>query len=367
MQSPLDDAKALSAALVDFKPRRLAAIPWSEGQAHKPAPDLIKGAVAAGFNLEFGASSSGKSFHCIDKAVAVARDVVWNGHRVKGGPVLYIAAEAAAGIWRRLEAYALDRLGDQEPRPPLYVIPQALNLLASDEDVQVVVAEARRLSAVLVVIDTVSRVFGGGDENSSQDMARFVSNLDRIRADTGAAILAVHHTGKDSTKGARGSSVLFAAADFVTEVERLGDGSTRRVTVRKSREGEDGAVQDFRLRVVELGEDDDGDPITSCVVDLIEGDAGPQDRLRSLPAQKRKALDILRNLVISEGEPPPAGDGWPTGIRVVRADRWRTEADRAGLSAADQEADRSRIFRKCREYLNCNNYIGTRDGWVWVV
>src|SRR5204862_79157 len=55
----------------------------------------------------------------------------------------------------------------------------------------------------LIVIDTLSRVMAGGNENQPDAMGAFVRNIDRLRAATGAAVLIVHHSRKDASRGAR--------------------------------------------------------------------------------------------------------------------------------------------------------------------
>ena len=78
-------------------------------------------------------------------------------------------------------------------------------------------------------------------------------------------MIVVHHTGKDASKGPRGHSSLFAALDGAIEVERSLKG--RFWSAAKVKDGEDGKQVAFKLQVVELGVDADGDPVTSCAID----------------------------------------------------------------------------------------------------
>lgn len=50
-------------------------------------------------------------------------------------------------------------------------------------------------------------------------MGRFVAALDRLREQTGAAVLGIHHAGKTGTD--RGSSSLRGAADVFAKVQRV--------------------------------------------------------------------------------------------------------------------------------------------------
>ena len=116
----------------------------------------------------------------------------------------------------------------------------------------------------MVVLDTLSRAIPGSDENDSKTMGLIVSAAKLLQELIGGLVLLIHHTGKDSSKGMRGHSSLYAALDCAIEVKR--HGNQREWIVSKSKDGEDGASHTFKLEAVTLGIDDDGDPITSCVV-----------------------------------------------------------------------------------------------------
>ena len=124
------------------------------------------------------------------------------------------------------------------------------------------------LSAVgigaVVILDTLNRAAPGADENSSKDMGAILEAAKALQRLTGGLVVLVHHTGKDATKGLRGHSSLFAALDAALEVTRTGD--RREWALTKSKDGEDGLRHAFNLRVVSLGADSDGLPVSSCVV-----------------------------------------------------------------------------------------------------
>jgi len=123
----------------------------------------------------------------------------------------------------------------------------------------------------IIFIDTLARSTPGGDENSSQDMGVALVNAERISTLTGANVCVVHHSGKDITKGMRGSTAIYAGLDEVFEVTRHEDDQAIRVWAsRKQRDEEDSQQIFARLRVVELGVDADLETVTSCVVDYVE-------------------------------------------------------------------------------------------------
>jgi len=149
------------------------------------------------------------------------------------------------------------------------------------EELAQVIIEAGGTGAV-VVLDTLNRATPGADENSSQDMGRAVAASKALQARLGGLVILVHHTGKDATRGMRGHSSLFAALDAVVEVSR--DGDNRAWRVSKSKDGADGADHPFRLDVVQLGLDEDGDSVSSCVV--VQCDQQAQKAKRLTPAQR---------------------------------------------------------------------------------
>src|SRR5207248_1125721 len=76
----------------------------------------------------FGPSESGKSFVALDWAFCIAAGVPWLGLATIAGPVVYIAAEGAGGMKKRLRAL-LAHYGLDELPPDLYFIDQAVNLM----------------------------------------------------------------------------------------------------------------------------------------------------------------------------------------------------------------------------------------------
>jgi hypothetical protein len=72
-----------------------------------------------------------------------------------------------------------------------------------------------------VCIDTLQRNWGGGDENSSSDMGKFIQRVDEIKYEFKANVVIVHHSGHVGGKSrARGSSVLPSSVDFEFQVDR---------------------------------------------------------------------------------------------------------------------------------------------------
>lgn len=285
--------------------------------ASTPAPEwIIKGVLPlAELVVLYGASGSGKSFMALDMAMAIARGMEWRGKRTRQGRVVYIAAEGAGGFRNRLKAYA-DHAQLDLADVPFGVINVAPNLLLKDDALAVARSIGR---AALVVVDTWAQVQPGGDENSGESMGKALAHCKGIHRATGAVVLLIHHSGKDSSKGARGWSGLRAAADAELEVTR--QGALRQISTTKQKDGEDGLAWGFALEVVGIGADGDGDPITSCVVVPAEVPAatlmrvlGPKEEIVNAVIQEMaqaQTSGIEVNAVINEAikRLPPPADG----------------------------------------------------------
>jgi hypothetical protein len=235
---------------------------------------IVKGVLPqAEFGVLYGASGSGKTFFALDLAATIARGAQWRGRKTNAGAVVYVAAEAQEGIKKRLAAY--DRqFGTDGARPR--IMPAAPNLLSAEDADAIVTSTNLRGGASLIVLDTMAASHTG-DENSTKDMGVFIGLCKYISRHTGAMVLVVHHTGKDDTKGLRGSSAIYAAADVVIEVFKNQELHAAKIT--KQKDGEVNLEFGFTLPVVEVGQDNDGDPITTCVVQ-------PSD---DIPSKQKKA------------------------------------------------------------------------------
>ena len=247
---------------------RFASVPVYDLSLQPPGEWLIKQVLPEGdLVVLFGASGSGKTFVALDMAFAIAQGQPWRGNRVKQGKVVIIAAEGAGGLNKRVKAYArhhnIDLRGIE-----IHVISAAPNFL-EEADIAEVLAEVKALGDVaLVVVDTLAQVTPGANENGAEDMGRALANLRLIHEVAGATVMVIHHAGKDASKGSRGWSGIKAAADAQIEIVRHEDG--REIHLEKMKDGEDGLRFGFRLEIVDLGLDKDGDLISSCVA--VEAD-----------------------------------------------------------------------------------------------
>jgi hypothetical protein len=246
---------------------------------------LIKGfLLRAELGMLFGESGAGKSFATLDMCAAISRGIeFWNGHRVKKGRVLYVVAEGVAGFRQRIRAYCHQHA---IPKIGMDIIYEVTPNLTNPAEVTDLIKEiCEREPYDLIVMDTFARVVAGADENSGQEMGMAVLQCKRISQKANAMVLLVHHSGKDASKGPRGWSGLTGACDSEIVVERNND--MRSITAKKVKEGVDGISYLFSLHTVVLGTDEDGDDITSCIVEF-KGDG----KVKAEPKKKTGANEL---------------------------------------------------------------------------
>lgn len=220
----------------------------------------------------YGPSGSYKSFLAVSWACHIAADRKWAGKSVSGGTVMYIVGEGGIGVPRRVKAWENIH---QRKVTNLALVNRPVFPVRCEE-VQEVVKAARDIQkekgqpVQLIVIDTLARCFGGNDENDARDMGAFIEGCDTIKRETGATVLVVHHSGKDDSKGARGSSSFRAALDAEFNVRREGDGGAIILTCTKMKDAEEPRPAAFDLKTVNLFTDRDGEAVASLVLHDVE-------------------------------------------------------------------------------------------------
>jgi hypothetical protein len=296
----------------------------------RPREYLLKGLIAPGeFGVWYGPPGGGKTFEVLDVAHAVATGRSILGRKVRKGKVLYCALEGAVGFERRVVGI----LRERGPAPDLRVYTGELALHKGDNTVVRLIATATSVRARLIIIDTLSRSMPGADENSAIDMTEMISIIGRIIRETGAHVLVVHHTGKDDSKGSRGHSSLKAAADIEIEIAKSGPGG-HVLRLTKVKDGRSDLEYPFTLREIDLGTDDDGDPITTCVV--VEGEQRPSGEKAAKPSPgDREALGWLKEAVHEFGTPLPAALALPSGLSATTKDRWLEIGKKRSAKADD--------------------------------
>lgn len=279
-------------AVPAFNLQTAAEIAMQPSQPHRIKGIFPKTGIAA----IFGPSGSGKTFVKLSMAGAIGAGRDWFGHRTKAGPVICVELEGEGGLRNRIAAH--HAIHGVDSLDGVRFVTRNLDLRTADIDGLIETIKAAGLESPTIFIDTLNRAAPGLDENSSSDMGLVIAGVKRLQAATDGLVVLVHHTGKDATKGMRGHSSLFASLDSAIEVTRNGD-EMRAWKLAKSKDGEDGQAHGFSLRLVGLGEDADGDPVTSCVVEPDGSTLVPGGSSQALPTLDKKgiaALDVLNGL-----------------------------------------------------------------------
>ena len=257
-------------------------------------PDLDAGLVdgllgSTSLSVWYGDSGAGKTFVAIDLGGHVGTGRKWRSFDVERGLVVYVAAENPQSVQNRVWAWMQHhRVSDVQ----LAVVVSPVNLMKQDARRLIELIESMEEPPKLVIIDTLARAMRG-DENSSEDMGLFVVACEKIRDRFKCHVLVIHHTGKDQSRGARGSSALRAAVDTEVELVKHSKGK-RSFTITKARDGEfEGEPYGYELIDVPLGTNSKGRATKTAVA--IEADPPePKAKRTKLGAVQQIVLDALR-------------------------------------------------------------------------
>ncbi len=320
----------------------------------KPSPTqwLIKGYLDAGsLGCLFGEPGAMKSFTGIDMGLCAATRINWHDIPVRlHGPVFYIAGEGHEGLRRRTRAWGIHHGIDLQD-VPFFVSDRPARFLDAEGTAEVAQAVQdlvlKHGEPVLIIIDTLNRNFGPGDENKTEDMTRFVSVVDEtLRCKYRCTILIIHHSGLTEKDRARGASALRASLDWEYRMTKNADG-TRILTCTEAKDHEEPPALAFMPQVVTLEgwtDPEDGEAMTSCV--LIKTDATID--MKPLNGSRKIAFDALASLGV-----------------YVHIDSWRDAAYSAGISpSSSQEAKKKAFQRAVRDLLEAG-YVETKNDYYW--
>jgi AAA domain len=336
---------------------RFRLIPFEKLQP-SPAPAyLIKGLIPrVGLTVVWGPPKCGKSFWMTDALLHAALGWPYRGRKVIQGPVVYCAFEGQDGYGKRAEAFRQHHLAESADPVPFYLV--ATNMSLVKDHLELIKAIEMQLGAtkpVAVALDTLNRSLAGS-ESDDKDMSAYVAAGEKIRETFDCAVPIVHHCGIDGTRP-RGHTSLTGAVVAQIAVKRDATSNVS-TTVEFMKDGPEGETTLSKLDPVEVGLDEDGDAISSCVVVPVEDDGTrPAAASRKLSTRDKLALDALANC---DAKPAPPGLQLPAGQMVVEIDRWRDELFARGI--LDRKASNPRTdFKRLKDSLQVKSLIGIRD------
>lgn len=341
----------------------------------QPAPIeyLVRNTIEAGSLCQlFGASTAGKSFVALDWCACIACGVDWHDKTTRQGTVFYIAGEGHAGLGRRMRAWEIQNEIALADAPLFFsTAPAALmdagNAANVAEAVKALAAEHG--APALIVVDTLARNLGNGEESSNSDIGTFINNIDvMLRRAFDCSVLIVHHSGWQESHRSRGASALRAAMDHEFRLDMFDNGS-RELHVTKSKEGEIPPPMPLELKQVALTDwcTPDGEIMTSAVMvptDRVEG----KRKENRLKGARKIAFDSLNITLTRDGEPASEDIkkefGLLTPARVVHEDVWREHTYNAGISDGETDA-KKKAFQRARKDLIDQGFVVTWNGYYW--
>jgi AAA domain len=263
--------------------------------------------------------------------------------------VLLIAAEGADEMRLRLDAVVREKCGNMTRAPFRWY--ETAPLLLQKGAVKTLIAMARQAEASLqaefglplglIGIDTIAACAGysrAGDEYDNAVGQAVMNVLKAVAQELGCFVLGIDHFGKNLEAGTRGASSKESSGDLVLAClgnkELSGTVTNTRLAVRKNRSGRQGQEFPFVLRKVAAPElDEDGDPITTMVVDWSPpgtapaGSAAPNDPWAKPKRQDQRTAvlrlkRVLMAILADQGVDLPISPDGPT-VRMVDQERVR--------------------------------------------
>jgi putative DNA primase/helicase len=314
-----------------------------EGEEYLAQPDIpfrndvIPGALPVGLDVVYGPTGVHKTHFAVDISVRVASGTSWAGRKVRSGLVLYVAPEDRNGVIVRALAAARALIGAEGPALPIAIAFPAC-AITDPAFHPAVVASARHFERLfvtktaLIVFDTLGAGFEGESLNDDRPMTIATGNCLRISDELECAVLLVSHSGKDQSRGERGSKVLRDRATATIELSARKHHVT--ATIRKMRNGPVGAAFEFTTRPFAVTFANAA-AIETLIVDSIREAGAPAASQgaasKKLPKDTAAAMETIRRVAVS-------------GIASVRA--WRsafvTELSDRGVDAQRQAVSTAR-------------------------
>jgi len=353
---------------------------WSSIQ-DEPVEWLIEGVLPKkGFAALYGPPASFKSFIALDIADCITSGRSWMNNEISNtGAVLYICGEGHGGIGSRLQALKSHHRSDLDN--PLYVIRSQINLRSSQADFNTLAISMdsligdlneKGIELQLVIVDTLNRSFGGGNENSSDDMGAWITGVGNLQRMFNVALMVLHHSGKDVAKGLRGHSSLLGAVDTELEILRF-DGQPKGIlTLTKQKDGEDGGRFAFKVVTVKtettsLGLMDQSSSLAierdESYVDSVQNSTKKDSNRRGQGPNQRLLLKCLGEVLRKNGQMTDLDND--KRVKAVHLERWRDEFKKA--CGYDMSANTFNKNWTRRSMLIDQNLVGIRGDFAWIV
>jgi len=336
-----------------------------------------------GFAALYGPPGSYKSFIALDIAEAVATGRQWMGNQVTNpGAVLYIAGEGHGGIGARIKACKINH--QTQDGAEIYVIRYQLNLRSSADDFNLLMEsiddliERTGIELRLVQIDTLARAFGGGNENDSQDMGAFIHNAGRLQRKLDCALMVLHHSGKDQTKGLRGHSSLLGAVDTQLELQKLASDEKKEgvagsgiLTISKQKDGQDNLKFGFEMVQININQGIESglgldENVSLAVREHQENIDQQHKKTKVTPLRTGRGgvqllvLDTLHKAIKEHGEMREVAG---KRNKVVHVEQWRAAFEATQIDKVDIK---TRFNKRLTSLINAKK-VEVSDPYAWII
>lgn len=317
-------------------------------------------------SASFGVRPNAARPWVFDLVIHIALGREYRGRRVEPGSVVYIACEGERGLRARNAAFRQAKRSENED-PPLYLLATRLDLVGEVKALILdIAAQIPPGSLAAIVVDTLNRSIRGS-ESSDEDMSAYVAAADALRDYFKCTVIIVHHCGVEATRP-RGHTSLTGAADAQLAITRDAVDKVS-TTIEYMKDGAEGEPLASTLHVVKLGLDDNGNPITSLVVEPADAPATQASKKhKKLPDSAIIALKQLKNLLATPDTAKliPESSGVKRGTRGIKIDLLRKQVYQAGV-AKDETADAQRMrFNRGLERLIADQIVGCWGEYVWI-
>jgi hypothetical protein len=362
--------RQIAKAREKIPPPRVEVLPQSQWFGAHPAtapPALIKGLLPqTGVATIGGQSGGGKTFLAIDLAVHLIPDcnkgLYIDKYKInRHGGVLYLVLEGKPAFHMRVTAAFEVLLNKQLEVGDRAKLPFSWNTYepnlfekGPDELIKLAERDATKMrkdfevDLVAIFIDTMGLAACYESEDKAAQVQKVISGLNRLSDVTGALVIGVDHFGKDQQAGLRGSSAKRGHVETVlaclVDRDRKERPTNHRLRFEKIRDGEEGRIIPYRLRTVDWGVDEDGTPVSTCVVQW-EPDRPPQFRQRET---RRPKTNVTLDRAIEEVGLPADPDALRTafykhhgGKNHAANTAWHRAVEAAELRLVNGKLDRA--------------------------
>jgi hypothetical protein len=326
--------------------------PWSEIAFDGAEEWLVKRVLPRrGVAVIYGKPASFKSFVASHIALRCALGWAWAARNVFRTSVVYIAAEGASGLRKRKAGYV-----KADPSLPADIdfalVSAAPNLGAEPGDLPALIAAIDRANFApgLIVLDTLAQTLGGSDENGS-GMTAFLANAGRLADRFGCLVLIVHHVGLADDKRMRGHSSLGGGVDAQILCERQDGALEAALTIIKLKDDASDVRFTARLSRVVLGRDEDGDEISTLIVESVDETqpAPSAPAMKSIPKSLRLLMDLVDEALIEVGSDIQAFGASGPRVRAVAERHVRKRYFDRIAEQAEPDEDKAKLFDRQRQ------------------